>query len=100
MGLAGASPSQIWITSGSLFVLDLNGYEQGLQQGLQQERELILEAVDERFGEIPPSVSETINQIEDQDRLKTTLRQVIRAVSMEEFQQSLNGGDGQESFGD
>ncbi len=74
--------------------------QRAIEQGLQQERELILEAVDERFGEIPPSVSETINQIEDQDRLKATLRQVIRAVSMEEFQQSLNGGDGQESFGD
>ena len=83
-----------------LTTVEQRAIEQGLQQGLQQERELILEAVYERFGEIPPFISETINQIEDQGRLKTTLRQVIRAVSLEEFQQSFNGGDGQESLSD
>ena len=38
--------------------------QRAIEQGLQQERELILEAVDERFGEVPSSISETITQIE------------------------------------
>ena len=68
--------------------------QKGLEQGvLTDRREMVLEALDERFGEVPSSISETITQIEDRDRLKALLRQVIRSTSLEEFQQSLNGGD-------
>lgn len=39
--------------------------QKGLEQGvLTDRREMVLEALDERFGEVPSSISETITQIE------------------------------------
>ena len=74
------------------------GMEQGVQQGVQQGREegiqegcqlLILETLDERFGDIPPSISDEIRQIDDQSRLRTLQRQAIRSASIEDFRQQL-----------
>ena len=42
------------------------GMEKGLQQGLQQ---MVLEALDERFGILPVPVSDAIHQIQDQEQL-------------------------------
>ena len=64
------------------------GLEQGLQQGLQMS---VLETLEERFGEVPTPVSDAIHQIENQNRLRTLLRQAIRSASLKEFQQALNG---------
>ena len=47
-------------------------------------------ALDERFGKIPSTISNVVNQIKDRDVLKFLLRQVIRCNSMEEFKQVLN----------
>jgi transcription termination factor NusB len=69
------------------------GIRKGLEQGvLTTRREMVLEVLDERFGQVPASISNAVNQIEDKDRLKVLLRQVLRCASLEEFQQSLNGG--------
>ncbi|MDI6794535.1 MAG: hypothetical protein QME81_16990 [bacterium] len=72
------------------------GLQQGLQQGLQRglledSREMILEALDERFGEAPFFVSDAVNRIEDRDVLKLIHRRAIRCASLEEFEQALNG---------
>ena len=68
------------------------GMEKGLQQGAQLEgQQMILDALDERFGELPESVSEAIHQIQDQEQLRLLLRQAIRSESLEEFQRALNG---------
>jgi len=53
-------------------------------------QEMVLEALDERFGQVPTPISDTIGQIRDQHRLRALHRQAIRSVSLEEFQQALN----------
>ncbi|MDI6792535.1 MAG: transposase, partial [bacterium] len=66
------------------------GIQQGLQQGLLKEgREMILEALNERFRDIPSFVSMAVNQIEDRDVLKLVHRCAIRCASLEEFKQVL-----------
>ena len=64
------------------------GMEKGLQQGMQQ---MVLDALDERFGELPDTVSDAIRQIQDQDQLRLLHRLVMRSESLAEFQASLNG---------
>ena len=71
------------------------GLQEGLQEGLQgaqqEGQEMVLDALDERFGELPESVSEAIHQIQDLAQLRLLHRQAIRSESLEEFQRSLNG---------
>ena len=64
------------------------GLEQGREEGLQQ---MVLDALDERFGELPEIVSNAIQQIKDQDHLRLLHRQAIRSASLAEFQSILNG---------
>ncbi|MBI1923290.1 hypothetical protein HYR99_03465 [Candidatus Poribacteria bacterium] len=67
------------------------GLQQGLQQGLQGLQQMIIEALDERLGDVPAPISGAIHQIQAPDRLRTLMRRVIRSASLEEFQQTLNG---------
>ena len=68
------------------------GMERGLQQGLQQgAQQTLLEILDERFGELPDTVSDAIHQIQDLAQLRLLHRQAIRSESLEEFQRALNG---------
>ena len=68
------------------------GMEKGLQQGLQQGfGEMILEALDERFGGVPSDISNAVDQIESRDTLKFLHRHAIRCASLEEFKQVLDG---------
>ena len=64
------------------------GRAEGLQEGAQQ---TLLEILDERFGELPDTVSAEIHQIQDLAQLRLLHRQAIRSESLEEFQRSLNG---------
>ena len=84
-----------YVTSGERIGMR-KGLEQGLQQGLQQGflvegRELVLEALDERFSEVSFDISNAVNQIEEREMLKSLLRCAIRCASLEEFEQALNG---------
>lgn len=63
------------------------GMEKGMEKGF---REMVLEALDERFGEVPSFVSNTVDQIENIDVLKSLHRRAIRCISLEEFKQALN----------
>lgn len=68
------------------------GMRKGLQQGLLEEgREMVLEALDERFGEVPDDVSNAVTKIEDRGRLKSLHRYAIRCESLSEFKQELDG---------
>jgi hypothetical protein len=71
------------------------GLQQGLQQGLQELQhglqQMLLDALDERFGELPAPVSDAIHKIQDQAQLRLLHRQAIRSASLEEFQSILNG---------
>ena len=70
------------------------GFEQGKEQGFQQGVQhtflrLILETLDERFVDIPSSISDEILQIEDHDQLRVLQRQANWSRSIEDFCQQL-----------
>jgi len=67
------------------------GMEQGLQQGMLEEaREMVLEALEERFGEVPSDVEKAVREIKDRDTLKRLHRQAIRCGSLEGFRKILD----------
>jgi hypothetical protein len=53
-------------------------------------RESVLEVLETRFGEIPASIVEAINRIDQPSLLKTLLKRAIAISSTNEFQQLLN----------
>ena len=63
------------------------GMERGLEQGAQQ---MLLDALDERFGTLPETVFDAIHQIQDPEQLSLLLRHAIRSASLEEFQSLLS----------
>jgi hypothetical protein len=68
------------------------GLDRGLIQGLVQEaQELVVEALEERFGSVPVSVKKKVMAIEDRGFLKALLREAIRAKSLRAFQKKLEG---------
>lgn len=73
-------------------------YEQGIQQGIQQgimrglvmdAQELVIEALEERFGEVKEEIKLKIKAIEDREKLKRLHRLAIRVSSLEEFKKEL-----------
>ena len=61
--------------------------QEGLDEGiLQKGREDVIDVLTIRFSDVPPSLVEAINQIEDPSLLKTLLRQAITIGSLAEFQ--------------
>ncbi len=66
------------------------GIEKGIEKGLIVEaRELVLEALEERFGSVPEDIRQRVNTIEHRAVLKSLHRLAIRAGSIEEFRESL-----------
>jgi hypothetical protein len=64
--------------------------KEGLEKGiLQNAREAILDVLDTRFGQVPESVRERINALDNERTLKGLLRRAARASSLEEFQSTL-----------
>ncbi|MCT7958376.1 transposase [Laspinema palackyanum] len=67
------------------------GLQRGLEQGtLRNQRENILELLQVRFGEVPQSVVEAVNRLEEIPTLKQLHRQTISVGSIAEFEQLLN----------
>ena len=71
------------------------GREKGKKEGLQQGslltlKEVILETLSEKFGEIPPDLPDIVNQIEDKDKLKALNRLAIKCTSLEEYKDMLH----------
>jgi hypothetical protein len=69
----------------------IEGKQEGLSEGiLQKGREDVIDVLTIRFSDVPPSLVEAINQIEDPSLLKTLLRQAITTSSISEFQGNLS----------
>lgn len=71
------------------------GIKKGIQQGRQEGillgiREMLLEALQERFGVIHPSLAEAIQAIDSPVVLKGLHRQVFRVKNTEEFREILD----------
>ena len=76
-----------YVTSWERIAME-KGVEQGLQQGmLEDAREMVLEALEERFGVIVPDLAERIRGIKDREALRKLLRLAVRAGSWEEFEE-------------
>ena len=66
------------------------GLEQGLRQGLILEaQEMVLEALEERFGKVEKELSERIKKIEDRDFLRHLFKLSLRVSSLEEILRAL-----------
>jgi hypothetical protein len=67
-------------------------YKKGMDRGLIQDaQELVVEALEERFGSVPVSVKRKVFAIEDREVLKVLHREAIRARSLRAFQKKLEG---------
>ncbi|MCT7956094.1 hypothetical protein [Laspinema palackyanum] len=65
--------------------------EEAMERGiLQTQREYILDLLQVRFGEVPQSLVEAVNRLEDISTLKQLLRQTISVGSIAEFEQLLD----------
>ena len=63
------------------------GMEQGLQKGLVEDaREMGLEALEERFGNVVPNLADRIRGMEDRGALRSLHRLAVRAGSLGEFE--------------
>jgi len=66
------------------------GRKQGLQEGMLEEaRELVLEALEERFGVVPEDLEEVVRGQKDREVLRRWHRLAIRAGSLEEFRREV-----------
>ncbi|RMD54785.1 MAG: hypothetical protein D6828_04600, partial [Nitrospirae bacterium] len=70
------------------------GIEKGLKEGIEkglilEAQELVIEALEERFGKVPDEVKERIKSINDRAVLKSLHRLAIRTKSLEEFREEL-----------
>jgi len=69
------------------------GIKKGIKEGaLKKSREMVLEALDERFGKIPPEITKKLKSIKDEDKLRIALRRAISSKSLEEFVNWLGSG--------
>ena len=59
------------------------GMEIGMLEGVS---EMVLEVLEERFGEVPEYVRKTVVSIENKDELKKLFKQAMRVSSLGEFQ--------------
>jgi hypothetical protein len=64
--------------------------EQGKQIGmLRSARELLLDALEEKFSVIPKEIQGKLQEIEEREVLRQLHRQAIRASSLDEFLKSM-----------
>ncbi|GAX40210.1 hypothetical protein NIES4075_11730 [Tolypothrix sp. NIES-4075] len=73
------------------------GIQEGIEQGiLQTSRENLIEVLETRFGLVPSSIVEVVNQIEESAVLKRLLKRAIAIPSVAEFEQVLSSITSQE----
>jgi len=66
------------------------GRRKGRQEGMLEEaREMVVEVLEERFGEVPVPVVEKVRLISDRDLLKALHRKAVRSGSLAEFEAEL-----------
>ncbi len=61
-------------------------FEEG---SLENARVMVLEALDERFKNVPGDIINRVKSIDRREILKRLLRQIIRSEEMEDFKQQL-----------
>jgi hypothetical protein len=71
------------------------GLQRGLQQGqLQEARNMLLEAVATRFGEVPEDVTAAVRRLETRDTLHALLWQALTCPTIEAFGDALRTARG------
>ncbi len=66
------------------------GRAEGHAEGLLEEaQEMVLEALDERFGPVPKRLSDQLRQIQQHEVLKILFRQTLRCQTLSQFKQEL-----------
>ena len=88
------SLAQKWIEQGMQKGLQKGmqkGIQKGLQKGMEQgmledAREMVIDALDTRFGKYPPYFRERIVQISDRNKLKEIFRFVLKIKSIDELE--------------
>ena len=66
------------------------GIEEGKNLGTREAtRKMVLSALYEKFGVMPPRISEKIREIQNQDTLESLFREVFRCADMRAFKESL-----------
>jgi hypothetical protein len=69
----------------------IEGKELGVKEGkIEAAREMLLDALFEKFNNMPPRISERIRAIQNHDTLKFLFRQVFRCDDMEAFEAVLS----------
>ena len=68
----------------------LESEQRGEKKGeLKNSREMLLEAVGEKFGLVSPDLVRRINSIESHETLKMLFKQTFRVKSLEEFKEQV-----------
>ncbi len=66
-------------------------FEKGIEKGLILDaQELVIEALEERFGFVSEALKEKIKSMQSRDVLKRLHRLAIRVDSIEEFQEKMD----------
>lgn len=61
------------------------GLQKGRREGIRTARELVVEAMAERFGKVPPKIVRAVGKVNDADELKKLLRWSLNATSLNSF---------------
>ena len=85
---------ELWEKVKMLDILDLakeKGMEEGIAKGetlgaLKATRKMLLEALDERYGVIPPRVSKRVREIDELETLNSLFRQAFRCENLGIFE--------------
>ena len=65
------------------------GKEQGTQQGmLQDAREMVLDALETKFGRSSAHLKRHVSQITDRDKLKEILKMILKVQDIKELESS------------
>ena len=71
-------------------IIKREGFEEGIQQGLLLEaQEMLLDALEERFGVVPRSIAKKIKEIDSRDVVRGLFKVAMRVNSLEEFEDKL-----------
>lgn len=87
----------IMIESAAYEMIKKEGYDEGLQHGMQQGmlaegREMVLEALAERFGPVPPDIEDLILTRKSRRQIKELHRLALRVKNIDEFRKLLTSG--------
>jgi hypothetical protein len=64
-------------------------YHIGLQKGINNAKEMLIDALEVRFENIPDNIIEPLNDINDLERLKNLHREAIRCPNLDSFKKRL-----------